>query len=157
MPPAPPSPPPPLPPPPRGNRTRRRPHAFCGIKTPAALCRGSGVADGVGDHRRRRHCRGARPQLSATVGEGEKRGKKNETKRKTHYRVGAGRSGGGGGCGAKWGTRHNTTSRGPVVRVRNISVAPRSVTRFVAFLVHLFFFLPVPSRRSLFPLFLFDR
>lgn len=40
---------------------------------------------------------------------------------------------------ARGGGRHNTRSRGPVVRVRNISVVPRSVTRFVAFLVHLLF------------------
>jgi len=53
---------------------------------------------------------------------------------------GGGSGGGGGGGGGSAAARGgDDITRGPVVRVRNISVVPRSVTRFVAFLVHLFF------------------
>lgn len=84
----------------------------------------------------------------------ERRGgvaKRRKKKNEKHTTVSGGRSGGGGGGGQSrwWGTDgdDDDTTRGPVVvRVlRNISVVPRSVTRFVAFLVHLFFH---PSRPS---------
>lgn len=153
-----------------GNRTAargavrwRRPHAFCGIKTPAArkegMAGGRGVVYGAAVARGavgRRWSRAPRTHIiiiyirgsvvggaAAAVGA---RVKKNSDEK--HTTVSGGRSGGGGGGGDGGGGGSGGSAaarggdditRGPVVRVRNISVVPRSVTRFVAFLVHLFF------------------